>query len=217
MEKATESASSPNSLAAMFCAQAKRYQDKVLYRFRDLIASQEAIDAAGWLHTGDVGAADGEGFLRVTDRKKDLIVSSGGKKVAPQRLENLLKEDSLISQAVIVGAGKPHLSALITLDRKRVLEQAAEQGVDVDPDHLADQPWVQNQVRQIIQRTNKQLAPFEAIRNFSVLDKDFTVDNEELIADLEAAATDHCGTLQKADRRSLPQGVVTDAASRRLP
>ena len=162
----------------MFCAQAKRYQDKVLYRFRDLTASQEAIDTAGWLHTGDVGAADGEGFLRVTDRKKDLIVSSGGKKVAPQRLENLLKEDSLISQAVIVGAGKPHLSALITLDRKRVLEQAAEQGVDVDPDHLADQPWVQNQVRQIIQRTNKQLAPFEAIRNFSVLDKDFTVDNE---------------------------------------
>ena len=138
MEKATESASSPNSLAAMFCAQAKRYQDKVLYRFRDLTASQEAIDTAGWLHTGDVGAADGEGFLRVTDRKKDLIVSSGGKKVAPQRLENLLKEDSLISQAVIVGAGKPHLSALITLDRKRVLEQAAEQGVDVDPDHLAD-------------------------------------------------------------------------------
>jgi long-chain acyl-CoA synthetase len=153
--------------------------------FRDLIASQEAIDAAGWFHTGDVGAADGEGFLRVTDRKKDLIVSSGGKKVAPQRLENLVKEDSLISQAVIVGAGKPHLSALITLDRKRVLERAAEQGVDVDPDHLADQPWVQNQVRQIIQRTNKQLAPFEAIRNFSVLDKDFTVDNEELTPTLK--------------------------------
>ena len=66
-----------------------------------------------------------------------------------------------------------------------MLEQAAEQGVDVDPDHLADQPWVQNQVRQIIQRTNKQLAPFEAIRNFSVLDKDFTVDNEELTPTLK--------------------------------
>jgi long-chain acyl-CoA synthetase len=153
--------------------------------FRDLMASEEAIDAAGWFHTGDIGEVDGQGFLRVTDRKKDLIVSSGGKKVAPQRLENLLKADSLISQALIVGAGQPHLSALITLDNQRVLERAAEQGVAVDPENLAVQPWVQNQVRQIIQKTNKQVAPFEAIRNFCILDKDFTVESEELTPTLK--------------------------------
>jgi long-chain acyl-CoA synthetase len=152
---------------------------------RDFMATQEAVDVAGWFHTGDIGAVDGDGFLRVTDRKKDLIVSSGGKKVAPQRLESLLKEDPLISQAVVVGSGQPHLSALITLDRQRVLGRAREQGVDLDPDYLTSEPWVQNQVRQIIQRINRRVAAFEAIRNFSVLDKDFTVENEELTPTLK--------------------------------
>jgi len=154
--------------------------------FRDLWATAEAIDAEGWFHSGDLGEIDGDGFLRVLDRKKDLIVTSGGKKVAPQKIENLLKTDPLVSQALIVGRGRPHLSALITLDRKRVLETAREAGVEIgDAVELSSHPWVQARVRELIRRKNNELAPFEAIRNYSILDRDFTVEEEELTPTLK--------------------------------
>jgi long-chain acyl-CoA synthetase len=154
--------------------------------FRDLLATEEAIDSDGWFHTGDIGAIDSDGFLRVTERKRDLIVTSGGKKVAPQKLENLLKSNPLISQALIVGRGQRHVMALITLDRQRVRQAAQQSGIDIDPTmNLTAHPWVQAQVREIVQKTNKSLAPFEAIRNFAILDRDFTVDNEELTPTLK--------------------------------
>ena len=154
--------------------------------FRDLLATQEVIDADGWFHTGDIGAVDSDGFLRVTERKRDLIVTSGGKKVAPQKLENLLKSNPLISQALIVGRGQHHVMALITLDRQRVRQAAEQSGVDIEPAMgLEVHPWVQAQVREIVQKTNKSLAPFEAIRNFAILDRDFTIDNEELTPTLK--------------------------------
>jgi long-chain acyl-CoA synthetase len=154
--------------------------------YRDLLETREALDADGWFYTGDLGEVDGEGFLRVIDRKKDLIVTSGGKKVAPQKLENLLKADPLINQALIVGRGQAHLLALITLDRKRATELAREEGVVIgDGGSLGSHPWAHDRVKEIIQRTNKQLAPFEAIRNFSILDRDFTVADEELTPTLK--------------------------------
>jgi long-chain acyl-CoA synthetase len=154
--------------------------------FRDLLATEEAIDGAGWFHTGDIGVIDADGFLTVTDRKKDLIVTSGGKKIPPQKIENLLKADPLINQALVVGRGQPHLLALITLDRKRVEAAAREKKIALDPSAtLASHPWVHDQVRLIIQRVNKQLAPFEAVRNFSILDHDFTIEKEELTPTLK--------------------------------
>jgi long-chain acyl-CoA synthetase len=154
--------------------------------YRDLLATEEAIDADGWFHTGDLGEVDNDGFLRVIDRKKDLIVTSGGKKVAPQKLENILKADPLINQALVVGRGQPHLLALITLDRSRVAELAGKEGITIGKaDNLASHPWVQGRVREIIHRTNKELAPFEAIRDFLILDHDFTVAGEELTPTLK--------------------------------
>jgi long-chain acyl-CoA synthetase len=154
--------------------------------YRDLLATEEAIDADGWFHTGDLGEVDNDGFLRVIDRKKDLIVTSGGKKVAPQKLENILKADPLINQALVVGRGQPHLLALITLDRSRVAELAGKEGITIgEAENLASHPWVQGRVREIIHRTNKELAPFEAVRDFLILDRDFTVAGEELTPTLK--------------------------------
>ncbi|HUF40450.1 MAG TPA: long-chain fatty acid--CoA ligase [Verrucomicrobiae bacterium] len=152
---------------------------------RDLFATDEAIDAQGWFHTGDIGLLDADGFLRITDRKKDLIVTSGGKKVAPQKLESLLQSNPLIHQALVVGRGQAHLIALLTVDRKRCAELAKEQGVAIDGKELAAHPWVHERVREIIHGVNKHLAPFEAIRDFAVLDHDFTIETEELTPTLK--------------------------------
>jgi len=154
--------------------------------YRDLLATEEAIDADGWFHTGDLGEVDNDGFLRFIDRKKDLIVTSGGKKVAPQKLENILKADPLINQALVVGRGQPHLLALITLDRSRVAELAGKEGITIgEAENPASHPWVQSRIREIIHRTNKELAPFEAVRDFLILDRDFTVAGEELTPTLK--------------------------------
>jgi long-chain acyl-CoA synthetase len=154
--------------------------------YRDLFATDGAIDAGGWFHTGDIGSLDDDGFLRITDRKKDLIVTSGGKMVAPQKLEGLLQSHPLIHQALVVGHGQAHLIALLTLDRARCAALARERGVSFQAQDQANHPWVQEQVREIIHGVNKNLAPFEAIRDFSILDHDFTIESEELTPTLKA-------------------------------
>lgn len=124
--------------------------------------------------------------MRVTERKKDLIVTSGGKKVAPQRLENLLKSDPLIHRALVVGRGQSHLFALITLDLRRLKELAETEGVPLSRvESIATHPWVEKRVRDIVQRTNKQLAPYETIRNFIILDREFSVEAKELTPTLK--------------------------------
>jgi long-chain acyl-CoA synthetase len=154
--------------------------------YRDLMATREAIDTDGWFHSGDIGEVDGEGFLRVTERKLDLIVTSGGKKVAPQRLERLLTDDPLIHQALIVGRGQRHLLALITVDRNRALESARKEGIEIGSgESLTRHPWLQQRVRKIIESVNKELAAYEAIRNFCILDHDFTIAGEELTPTLK--------------------------------
>lgn len=154
--------------------------------FRDVITTEEAIDAEGWFHSGDIGSVDETGFLQVTERKKDLIVTSGGKKVAPQRLENLLKADPLVHQALVVGRGQSHLFAFIALDPQRLKELAQAEGVRLSgAESIAAHPWVQNRVQEIIQRTNKQLAPYEAIRNFIILEREFSIEAEELTPTLK--------------------------------
>jgi long-chain acyl-CoA synthetase len=154
--------------------------------YRDLMATQEATDVEGWFHTGDIGAVDSDGFLRVTERKRDLIVTSGGKKVEPQKLESLLRADPLINQALVVGRGQRHLMALITVDRTHAVELAQAAGISLsESEPLAANSWLQGQVREIVQRANKQLAAYEAIRNFYILDRDFTIESEELTPTLK--------------------------------
>jgi long-chain acyl-CoA synthetase len=154
--------------------------------YRDLIATGEAVDGAGWFHTGDVGAIDDDGFLRVTERKRDLIVTSGGKKVAPQKIENLLTADPLIQHAVVVGRGERHLMALVTLDQGRAAELARAAGIAVENGAaLANHPWTRGRVREIVRRVNRELAAYEAIRDFCILERDFTVAAEELTPTLK--------------------------------
>ena len=154
--------------------------------YRDLMATEEAMEVDGWFHTGDMGAIDSDGFLRITDRKKDLIVTSGGKKVAPQKLENLLKTDPLISQVMVVGSGQRHLVALITLDQKRIKDLAAQEGITLSSaEEISSHPWVLSRIKERIREKTKELAPYETVRQFCILTHEFTVEDEELTPTLK--------------------------------
>lgn len=154
--------------------------------YRDAKGTEEVIDAHGWFHTGDIGESDGDGFLRITDRKKDLIVTSGGKKVAPQMIENLLKADPWISQAMVIGDRQTHLLALITLNQEQVREWGKGEGLEFhNAAEVASHPRVLAVVKEKIRQKNKELAAFEAVRSFRILPHEFTVESEELTPTLK--------------------------------
>jgi long-chain acyl-CoA synthetase len=154
--------------------------------FRDPAATREAIDSEGWLHSGDIGAIDAEGFLRITDRKKDIIVTSTGKNVAPQNLENLLKTDKMVSQAFVYGDRRKYLTALLTLSADGIGKWAAEKGIaERDPVRLAKDPRVEAMMRARVEEANRSLAPFEQIKNFVLLGRDFSQETGELTPTLK--------------------------------
>lgn len=140
----------------------------------------------GWLHSGDIGYIDSEGFLHVTDRKKDLIITSGGKNVAPQKIENLAKAHPLISQIFVYGDARNYLSALITLDEAQARKFA-------DANHilysgypgLLKSPKLQTAVQRMVDEVNSKLASFETIKRFIILPRDFSVESGELTPSLK--------------------------------
>lgn len=143
-------------------------------------ASREVL-REGWLHTGDVGELDEDGFLRITDRKKDIIITAGGKNVAPQNIENLIKTDPLISQAVVIGDRKPYLVALITLNIEALEAYAKEKGYRYRGGaELLKSKEVEELVGSIIEKKNRQLARFETIKRFKILPEDFSIEGGEL-------------------------------------
>lgn len=139
--------------------------------FNNPEATAEALDPDGWFHTGDIGRIDEEGFLWITDRKKDLIVTASGKKVAPQNIESLLMDHPLIEQAVVIGDNHKYLVALFTLN-----EENAK--------HLSP-PESRKAVQTIIDSVNAGLASYESIRRFIILGEQFTVDGGELTPTLK--------------------------------
>ncbi len=153
---------------------------------KDPAATAEAIDGEGWFHTGDVGRIEDGGFLRITDRKKDLIVTSGGKNVAPQMIENHLRQEPLISQAMVWGDRTSHLVALITLDPEETRRWAEKEGLEWKghEEAAADSRLVAH-VRQLIRDRNRDLAAFEAVRDFRILPADFSTDTGELTPSLK--------------------------------
>ncbi|MBI4209476.1 MAG: long-chain fatty acid--CoA ligase [Deltaproteobacteria bacterium] len=155
--------------------------------FKKLEATREAWDPDGWFHTGDIGEIDKDGFLKITDRKKDLIVTAGGKNVAPQNIENLLKTDPYISQVMVYGDRKPYLTALITLDEAQVKKFAHDKGIQngKDFEELAKHPEVLRLVEGIVQNKNKELASYESIKKFKILPADFTQETGELTPTLK--------------------------------
>ena len=106
--------------------------------FKDPEATSEVLLPDGWLKTGDIGDLDEDGFLHITDRKKDILVTAGGKNVAPQNIENDLKTSKYVSQALVIGDKRPYVAALLTLDSAEIGRWAAEQGVEGDVASLAD-------------------------------------------------------------------------------
>jgi long-chain acyl-CoA synthetase len=146
----------------------------------------ESWDATGWFHTGDIGEFDADGFLHITDRKKDLIKTSGGKYVAPQKIENLLKLQPHVSQAVVIGDQRNYCVALLTLDADAMAAWAREAGLAAaDPSALAADPAVRALVESEVAAVNAQLASFETVKRFHILPADLTIESGELTPSLK--------------------------------
>ena len=146
--------------------------------FKNPEATSEAL-VDGWLHSGDIGELV-DGYLRITDRKKDLIVTAGGKNVAPQHLEKLLKRDAVIGQAVVIGDRRKFLSALITIDAEGAGAAAGANGWPTDVEALATHAGFREHIQRAVDETNGELARYEQIKKFSILAHDFTVETGEL-------------------------------------
>jgi long-chain acyl-CoA synthetase len=146
--------------------------------FKKPEATAEVFLADGWFATGDIGRLDGDGFLYITDRKKDLIVTAGGMNIAPQNVENLLKGDPFISQAMVHGDKRPYPVALITLNPEELTKFAKAEGIlDTEPASLAKNPKVVERVSRIVEGRNDELQSYAKIKKFSILPADFTVEN----------------------------------------
>lgn len=140
----------------------------------------------GWLLTGDLGELDADGFLRITGRKKELIVTSTGKKIAPSFIENLLKSDPLISQAFVYGEGRSYLVALLTLNRAEAERWARSSGVAFkDFAELITRPEIEAMVRRAVEQVNARVSSTEQIKRFLVLDRDFEIERDELTPTLK--------------------------------
>ncbi|MFH1463796.1 MAG: long-chain fatty acid--CoA ligase [Pseudomonadota bacterium] len=144
--------------------------------------SAEAFTEDGWFRTGDIGKVDGDGFLAITDRKKDIIVTAGGKNVAPQNIENTLKARCpYVSQIVLHGDKRNFCSALITINEEMVGKWAKERGLTWNGyAELAAKPEVRGLLQEAIDTLNAELASYESIKKFAILDHDFTVESGEL-------------------------------------
>ena len=149
--------------------------------FKNPEATAEALDADGWLHSGDIGEIDDRGFLQITDRKKDLLITAGGENIAPQVIEGQLKAIPAVSQAVVVGDRKKHLSALLTLDETKLDAVYAESGSPAKSMAEAAEcekvkAWLMGQVDEI----NKSLARVQTIKKIAVLPQDLSIEGGEL-------------------------------------
>ncbi len=140
--------------------------------YKDDEATRAVLPGDGWLHTGDVGEIDEDGFLTVTDRKKDIIVTAGGKNVSPQNIENLLKAIPWVSQALVVGDRRPYLVALLTLDPDEVSKLDGRQAAET-------------LVAEAVEGVNADLASFEQIRRFEILLRDFSPEENEITPTLK--------------------------------
>jgi long-chain acyl-CoA synthetase len=139
-------------------------------------ATKEMIDEDGWLHTGDLGTLDDEGFLAITGRKKDLIITAAGKNVAPAVLEDRLRAHWLISQCLVVGDGRPYIAALIAGDPETLAQWKADNGIPETATvaDLRDHPALRAEIQAAVNDANKAVSQAEAIKKFALLDEDFT-------------------------------------------
>jgi long-chain acyl-CoA synthetase len=156
--------------------------------FREYWRNPEATEETmtdGWLRTGDLGELDDEGYLKITGRKKDIIITAGGKNLTPANIENDLKQSPFISQAVMYGDRKPFPVAMITLDPEEIVPWAQEQGLPEDIESLADHEKVHEMIQAELDRANSNYARVEQIKKFTILDHDLSVETGELTPSLK--------------------------------
>jgi long-chain acyl-CoA synthetase len=148
--------------------------------------STRAVLHDGWLHSGDLGELDGDGYLRITGRKKDLIITSSGKNISPSNIESALAQSRWISHAVVFGDRRPYLTALLTLDPDEAAALAEKVGAgDADLAALAGDPAVRKELQTAVDEANRRFARIEQVKRFAVLDRDLSQDEEELTPTLK--------------------------------
>ena len=144
--------------------------------WRDDAATRQVLDPDGWLHTGDLGTLDDEGFLRITGRQKDLIVTAGGTNVAPAVLEDRVRAHPLVSQCMVVGEGRPYIACLVTLDPEtlELWKRQHRRPAGATPSDLATDPQLIKEIQLAVDEANKAVSRAESIRRFGILGSDFT-------------------------------------------
>ncbi len=141
----------------------------------------ETIDAEGWLHTGDVGEVDADGYFRITDRMKDIIITAGGKNITPSEIENQLKFSPYITDAVVIGDRRAFLTALIMIDHENVEQYAQERAIPfTNYASLCQRPEIVALIQGEVDRVNKQFARVENVRKFRLIEQKLTAEDEEL-------------------------------------
>jgi long-chain acyl-CoA synthetase len=151
----------------------------------DPAATAELIDADGWMHSGDVGRLDADGYLTVTGRKKDLIITAAGQNIAPQEIESDLRLHYLVAEAVVVGEGRRYLTALLTLDGDALADWAERHHKVADREALADDPDLREELEEHVAVVNGKRSRVEGVRKFRVLPREFTVASGELTPTLK--------------------------------
>ncbi|HEU0131374.1 MAG TPA: AMP-dependent synthetase/ligase [Mycobacteriales bacterium] len=155
--------------------------------YKNAKATAEAIDPDGWFHTGDIGTLDADGFLTITGRKKELIVTAGGKNVAPAVLEDRLRAHPLVSQCIVVGDNKPFIGCLVTIDPEAFPAWKSEHGKPEGASvaDLADDPDLRAEVQGAVDQANKAVSKAEAIKSFRILPVDFTEESGHMTPSLK--------------------------------
>jgi long-chain acyl-CoA synthetase len=163
-------------------------------------ATRETI-VNGWLHTGDIGEVDEDGFIKITGRKKDIIITAGGKNITPANLEGEIKQHPLVSQCVVVGDRRPYLVALVTLDPEEAVAYAKEHGLPEDPAQLATNPDVRAAIEAHLAKVNEKFARVEQVKKISILPHDLSQESGELTPTLKVkravVADKHQGEIEK--------------------
>jgi long-chain acyl-CoA synthetase len=170
--------------------------------FEQPVATRATLDADGWLHTGDVGELDESGFLTITDRKKDLIITAGGKNVSPSEIENMLKVSPFVREAVVVGDRRKFLTALIGIELDTVGDWASRRYLPYTTyEDLSAKPEVVELIGEWVEHVNRDLAQVETIKRFMLLPKELDHENGQLTATQKvkrAAIADEFGDLIEA-------------------